>query len=298
MFHVLAVFFASLGVCRSTPSSGNPTREELPKTAPFVEGLADQSGHMYRTLSSGADRAKQARRKEHAGLPEPGEETEADSTAVRRVAGEVGKQEALFVQEASSKERHERRDQEQCAVRAKRERNRDEEKSRAEVHGMTDHAVRAAGNDLLVFLDLDGGGSVGVGAKNQKENPVAEEHACVAEKDDGKRNGGPAEAMIESGQDHKCKGENHRAGQNKFLRGTRFGARAGFETVFDKMRVREQEVESNGELEGREDAPEEPGLPKVKSPRRQKEKQSRDNLEDGESGQRVERESVHGTCFA
>ena len=27
-------------------------------------------------------------------------------------------------------------------------------KGRAEVHGMTDHAVRAGGNDLLVFLDL------------------------------------------------------------------------------------------------------------------------------------------------
>ena len=102
----------------------------------------------------------------------------------------------------------------------------------------------------------------GVGAKNQEENPVAEEHACVAEKDDGKRNGGPAEAMIESGQDHKCKGENHRSGQNKFLRGTRFGARAGFETVFDEMRVGEQEVESNDELEGREDGPEEPRFAK------------------------------------
>ena len=51
-----------------------------------------------------------------AGLPKPGEEMEPDFTAVGRIAGEVGKQEALFVEETSSKEGHERRDQEECPV--------------------------------------------------------------------------------------------------------------------------------------------------------------------------------------
>lgn len=107
---------------RTSPIS--QTYQESTKTAAFVEGLAYQSGHMFPHATEGSGLA---RRKEDAGLPEPGEEMEADFTAVRRVAGEVGKQEALFVQEASSKERHKRRDQEQCPVGAKRERNRDEQ---------------------------------------------------------------------------------------------------------------------------------------------------------------------------
>ena len=80
--------------------------------------------------------------------------------------------------------------------------------------------------------------------KNQEENPVAEEHACVAEKDDGK------EERRTSGSDDRDPGRITSArartiapDENKFLRGTQFSARSpALETVFDEMRVGEQEV--------------------------------------------------------
>jgi len=128
--------------------------------------------------------------------------------AVGCVAGEIGTQEALYVEEAEGEHGEKQRNEKKRPERAKSEGRGDEKNERAEIHRMADDAVESGGDDLLVFLDLDRSGGVGVGTKDKKCDRHAGDDAEIAQKHQWDGNDGPAEAAIESRQDDQGQRKN------------------------------------------------------------------------------------------
>lgn len=86
--------------------------------------------------------------------------------------------------------------------------------------------------------------------------------------------------MIEPWKEDHCARENNGKRQDQLLRGARFRAWTGLETVFDEVRISAKEVERDGELRNAEDYPEKPGLPEMKCPGGQEKKQRHKDLKD------------------
>jgi hypothetical protein len=218
----------------------------------------------------------------------------ANFLAVIGVAGEVGDEEEFFVEEAGGecgkKERHE----EKSPVRAKGQRSGEEKDERAEVHGMAHESVQASGDDLLALFNSDGRCGVSVGAKNKEDDGHAGDDAEFAKKYERKTDIGPTKTIIKAWQDDHRQRETHGEKQDQLLRGARLGTRAGFETVFDEMRIGAKEIESDGELGSGKDDPEEPGLPEMDRPCRQEKQSRHEHLKKRQSGESVSRECIHG----
>jgi len=227
-------------------------------------------------------------------LPDIWDEMVANFPAVVGVAGEVGDEEVFFVEEAGGecgkKERHE----EKGPVRAKGQRGSEEKDERAEVHGVAHESVQASGDDLLALFNPDGRCGVSVGAKNKEGDGHACDDAEFAKKYEGNRDIGPTETIVEAWQDDHRQRETHGERQDQLLRGARLGTRAGFETVFNEMRIGAKEIESDGELGSGKDDPKEPGLPEIDRPSRQEKQSRNERLKKRQSGESVSRECIHG----
>jgi hypothetical protein len=227
-------------------------------------------------------------------LPDVRDEVVANLLAVIGVAGEVGEEEAFFVEEAGCECGKEERHEENSPVRAKGQGSSKEKDKRAEVHGMAHESVQAGGDHLLALFNSDGRCGVSVGAKNKEGDGHAGDDAEFAKKYEWKRDIGPTETMVEAGQDGHRQREDHGEKQYQLLRGARLGTRAGFETVFDEMRIGAKEIESDGELGSGKDDPEEPRLPEMDRPNRQEKQSRNERLKKCQSGESVSSECIHG----
>ena len=123
---------------------------------------------------------------------------EASFFTIGGVAGEICAEEALFIEKAGGEHGKQRRDQQQSPERAEGKRSCEKKDERAEVHGMADEAVESAGDDLLVFFYPHCGCGMGVSSKDKKCNGHPGDNTEVAQEHQRNRNGGPAEAVIES----------------------------------------------------------------------------------------------------
>src|SRR5260370_30200106 len=132
-------------------------------------------------------------------LPEEGEEAGGRAEAIVGIAGEVAAKHFFFVEEAEDDQRDDEEEARERPPGAKRQRREEQHKHGPEVHGMAYEAIRAGGDDALPFFDLDGARGETVFFHDPEGDEVAGEDEQLGKNRQPKRDAGPAEAVIQSG---------------------------------------------------------------------------------------------------
>ena len=140
-------------------------------------------------------------------LPQQREEARASAEAVVGIAGEVAAEQFFLVEEAKHKKGNDEEETGQRPPRAQRQRREGEHENRAEVHGMPDEAIGSGRDHSVSFLDLDGAGGKAVFLHDPKGDERSGEDEDLGKNCQPKRDAGPAEAVIQAGDEQGRKGQ-------------------------------------------------------------------------------------------
>ena len=138
-------------------------------------------------------------------LPEQGEQAVARAEAVVGIAWEVAAQHFFLVQEAEHDQRDDEYETEQRPPGAQRKRRQKQHKNRAEVHRMSNEAIRSGGDHSVSLLDLDGAGSKAVLFHDPKRYQIAGEYEDLRKNGQPTWDARPAEAVVQTGDKQGCK---------------------------------------------------------------------------------------------
>src|SRR3989442_1395068 len=145
-----------------------------------------------RPLCDLSERAKNATRS-----PDQRHQPVARLPPVVLVAGQPLRQVVLLVDEPPHDDDEHRYEEDQRDERAERERNEAQHQQRSRIHRVPHDPVRSRRDEPLILTHFDDPRGVGVLAEHEEHDRQSHEDRDVPQDDDGRRDGGPAEAAVE-----------------------------------------------------------------------------------------------------